>query len=66
MDKLTYSVPGMSCSHCEAVVKTEVSGVPGVSSVEVDLEAKLVTVRGTGLDDGAIRHAIDEAGYDVG
>jgi copper chaperone CopZ len=47
-------------------VKTEVSGVPGVSSVEVDLEAKLVTVRGTGLDDGAIRHAIDEAGYDVG
>lgn len=65
MDELTYSVPGMSCSHCEAAVKAEVSSVLGVSSVEVDLETKRVVVRGTKLDDRAIRDAIDEAGYDV-
>ena len=39
--------------------------VPGVASVDVDLEAKRVTVAGEHLDDRAIRDAIDEAGYDV-
>ena len=37
----------------------------GVASVDVDLDAKRVTVVGAGLDDGAARAAIDEAGYDV-
>jgi Heavy-metal-associated domain len=38
--ELTYSVPGIHCGHCERAVKEEVSGVPGISSVDVDLEAK--------------------------
>lgn len=63
--ELTYSVPGMSCGHCEASVKKEVSGLAGVDSVEVDLKTKLVRVGGDPLDDGAIRAAIDEAGYDA-
>jgi copper chaperone CopZ len=33
--------------------------------VDVDLDAKRVTVAGEGLDDAAIRAAVDEAGYDV-
>jgi copper chaperone CopZ len=36
-----------------------------VSAVEVDLDAKRVAVAGAGLDDRAIRTAIDEAGYGV-
>jgi len=36
-----------------------------VESVEVDLERKLVSVRGHELDDTSLRAAIDEAGYDV-
>lgn len=63
--ELTYTVPGMSCGHCEKAVKDEVGGVAGVASVDVDLATKLVTVRGEGIDDGAVRAAIDEAGYDV-
>jgi copper chaperone CopZ len=39
--------------------------VPGVSAVEVDLETKLVTVRGEFLDDSAVRAAIQEAGYEA-
>jgi copper chaperone len=65
LDERTFSVPGMHCSHCEAAVAAEVGAVPGVRSVEVDLDAKLVRVTGEGLDDGAIVAAIDEAGYDV-
>ena len=61
----TYSVPGMSCSHCEAAVAEEISSVAGVASVAVDLQTKLVTVRGEALDDVALRAAIVEAGYEA-
>jgi copper chaperone CopZ len=63
--EMVLSVPGMSCGHCEAAVKREVEAVDGVDSIDVDLAAKLVTVRGTELDRDAIVAAIDEAGYDV-
>ena len=59
----SYSVPGISCGHCKSAIETEVSGVDGVDSVVVDIDAKLVTV--TGGHDAAIRAAIDDAGYDV-
>jgi copper chaperone len=62
---LTFTVPGMTCGHCEAAVKQEVGSVAGVSSVDVDLQSKLVTVSGAALDRDAIVAAIDEAGYDV-
>jgi copper chaperone CopZ len=65
MAELIYRVPGMSCGHCEQAVKQEVAKVAGVATVEVDLETKLVLVRGDNLDDDALRAAIDEAGYEV-
>jgi len=64
-DTLTFSVPGMTCGHCEAAVKQEVGGVPGVTNVEVDLGSKDVIVTGTGLDRDALVAAIDEAGFAV-
>jgi copper chaperone len=61
----TYTVPGMSCDHCKHAVTEELSAVRGVETVEVDLETKLVTVSGDPLDDGALRTAIAEAGYEA-
>lgn len=58
-----YSVPGISCGHCQAAIEGEVTKVSGVTGVEVDIDAKSVAV--TGGIDAAIREAIDEAGYDV-
>jgi copper chaperone CopZ len=55
----------MHCDHCAAAVREEVGSVPGVSSVDVDLETKVVLVQGERLDDGAIRAAIEEAGYEA-
>jgi copper chaperone len=63
--EITYSVPGVSCAHCQAAITGEVEQVAGVSSVQVDLDAKTVVVRGAELDDAAVRAAIDEAGYEV-
>ncbi|MDJ0771168.1 MAG: heavy metal-associated domain-containing protein [Ilumatobacter sp.] len=64
-DTLTFSVPGMTCGHCEAAVKHEVGALAGVTGVTVDLESKVVTVEGTALDPSAIVEAIDEAGFDA-
>jgi copper chaperone len=63
--ELMYSVPGMSCEHCRTAITNEVSAVDGVQEVDVDLETKQVAVRGDALDDGAVRAAIDEAGYEI-
>ena len=62
---IAFLVEGMSCSHCEVAVTEEVGKVPGVGSVDVDLETKLVQVRGSGIDAAAVVAAIDEAGYDA-
>ncbi len=63
MTEITYKVPDMSCGHCEAAVSSELQNVPGVASVVVDLDAKLVAVRGADLDDAVLRAAIEAAGY---
>ncbi len=65
MDELIFTVPGMTCGHCEAAVKSEVGNVAGVAGVVVDLDTKLVTVTGRELDREALVAAIDEAGYEV-
>ena len=62
---MTYTVSGMSCGHCKSAVEDEVGRVPGVEFVNADLETKLVLVRGEGLEDRALRAAIDEAGYEA-
>ncbi|HSP72878.1 MAG TPA: heavy-metal-associated domain-containing protein [Gaiellaceae bacterium] len=64
-ETITYTVPDMSCGHCKKVVTEELTRVEGVESVDVDLETKLVVVQGAGLDDAALRAAIDEAGYEA-
>jgi copper chaperone CopZ len=65
IEHLTNSVPGMSCDHCRTAVTAEIEKVAGVSAIDVDLETKRVRVSGADLDDGDVRAAIDEAGYDV-
>ncbi len=62
-ETMTYSVPGMHCGHCKHAVSEELAAVSGVEAVEVDLDSKVVTIRGANLADGALRAAIDAAGY---
>lgn len=65
MDEIAYTVPDMTCSHCTQAVGSELERVEGVESVSVDLDTKRVVVRGGGLDDAALRAAIDQAGYEA-
>lgn len=64
-DTVTYSVPAIHCAHCAMSIREEVSEVDGVEGVDVDLDTKVVTIRGSSLDDAALRSAIEEAGYEA-
>jgi len=62
----TYQVSGMICGHCVNSVSTELSELPGVTGVQVDLATGRVTVTSQNpLDTDAVRAAVDEAGYDL-
>lgn len=64
MNTLSFTVPGMTCGHCESAVKGEIGKVIGVTDVAVDLTTKVVVVTGTDLDQASIFAAVDEAGYE--
>lgn len=60
----TYTVAGMTCGHCVQSVTEEVSDLPGVTGVEVDLASGRMTVTSDEPVDGdRIRTAVDDAGY---
>ncbi|MFN7250726.1 MAG: copper chaperone CopZ [Anaerobacillus sp.] len=67
MVEVTISVEGMSCGHCKAAVEGALRKLDGVTSAEVNLAAKNVTVQ---FDQGKVteetlKNEIEEAGYDV-
>lgn len=64
MSESTYTVTGMTCSHCVASVTEEISEIAGVTAVAVDLTSGSVTVTSTApLADADVRTAVEEAGY---
>jgi len=66
MTEQTYHVPDVSCDHCVRAITEELSKFPGVQRVGVDLQAKQVTVTHDGsVADAALRHGIEEAGFDI-
>ena len=64
MTIVRYAVPGISCGHCAAAITDEVSTVPGVTSVDVSVDDKTVTVAGE-AEPATVTAAIVEAGYEV-
>ena len=60
----TYSVPDMTCRHCAAAVSEAAGAAPGVESVSVDLDTKLVRVSGPAADPDVVAAAIRNAGYE--
>jgi copper chaperone CopZ len=60
----TFQVAGMTCGHCQRAVTEEISRIPGIQAVAVDLATGTVTVTATQpVDRADIAHAIGEAGY---
>jgi copper chaperone len=61
----TYSVKGMTCEHCELSVREEVEELAGVKSAQADRATGRLIVRGDGIDDQAVRDAVQAAGYNL-
>jgi copper chaperone len=60
----TYTVTGMTCSHCVHAVTEEVTGIPGVTDVQVDLTSGALTLTSEApVERSAVLAAVDEAGY---
>ncbi|MFD7095233.1 heavy-metal-associated domain-containing protein [Streptomyces xanthophaeus] len=60
-----YRVTGMTCGHCEGAVTSELSALPGVSSVKaVAATGEVTVVSAAELTDEDVRAAVDEAGYE--
>jgi copper chaperone CopZ len=69
MSTTTFSVDGMTCGNCVRHVTEELTALPGVTDVQVQLVAggsSPVTVTSEApLASDAIAAAVDEAGYAV-
>ena len=66
MSETTYTLTGMTCSHCVASVTEEINEIDGVTGVVVDLPTGAVTVTSTEpLDNADVRAAVEEAGYQI-
>ena len=65
--KKEFNVEGMSCEHCVHAIKNALIELEGVSSTEISLERKTVTVEyeEDKLEEALIVSAIEEQGYDV-
>lgn len=60
----TYSVEGMTCGHCAASVREEVSEISGVTGVDVNVNSGAVVVSSDStLDTATVDAAVTEAGY---
>ena len=64
MSEIVLCVPDMSCDHCVRAISSEVAVVPGVQTVDVRLDEKIVRVTGNASED-AVRAAVAEAGYEA-
>jgi Cu2+-exporting ATPase/Cu+-exporting ATPase len=63
--KKVLSIEGMSCGHCVRHITSALSGIQGVTSVQVDLAQKRAVVEGSALDDIQLTAAVADAGYQV-
>ncbi len=60
----TWTVTGMTCGHCVASVTEEVSELPGVADVQVELESgHIVVTSAKPLDRAEMAAAVEAAGY---
>ena len=62
----TINVSGMTCGHCVSAVTMELSLLPSVTEVDVDLESGQVTITSdAAIELAQLATAIDEAGYEL-
>lgn len=69
MSTTTFRVDGMTCGHCVRAVTEELTALPGVTDVAVDLvtggSSPVTVTSDAPLERAAVEAAVTEAGYAV-
>ena len=61
-----FSVPEISCDHCKSTIIKTLSTVDNIELVEVNIEAKDVTLKSSEeIDLDLVKSLLDEQGYTV-
>ena len=61
----SIAVTGMTCDHCASAVRAEISKLPGVTGIDVDVAAGTARISGDPLPgEHQLREAVEEAGYE--
>lgn len=56
-------VPEMSCGHCKASIEKAIAGVDANANVNIDLDARTVSIESS-AEDAALIAAIKSEGYE--
>lgn len=69
MSTAIYAVAGLTCGYCLAKVMESVRSLSGVTDVAMDLvrggRSPLIVTSGTKLKVGAVREAVESAGFKI-
>ena len=63
MSNQEFTVQNVKCGGCVKAIQDGLSGLDGVSQVEVTIEGGHVSVEGEGLDRAALSAKLSELGY---
>ena len=58
-------IEGMSCGHCSARVEKALNALVGVIAKLNLAEKKAIVTMSTEVDDSVLKHAVEDAGYEV-
>ena len=62
--KKLYSIEGVKCGGCAAVVKEKLSDIEGIETVEVDISKKKLIVVGT-ADKDVLQKALSDTKFKI-
>jgi len=67
MKTVVFSVPDISCGHCEMTIKKALQHIMGVKKTSVDLKKKLASIQfdETSVSIDKLSETIADAGYQV-
>jgi copper chaperone len=64
MEEKKVILPAISCNHCAMTIKRELSEIPGIQKIQVDVDAKQLTVSWeTPASWDIIKNKLSEIGY---
>lgn len=63
---ISITIDGMHCQNCVTSVFKKLSAIPGIDTVEVNLDKGEAVISGSEINMDLVREAIEDLGFDAG